>query len=311
MKKQKIGILKQIARNKVLKQISEKEEKIGRKLELKEKRSIRKKVMKELRIRGAILGTVGILGIGGAIALNSQNKVPKLPETTIESEIGNDTGNSKGKRNEYVQSLYYDAVVESGVSLDIAKQVAQEINELETPDEVLEYTKQIYVNEHNETNEEKIDTSDVKIRKSSFDKVFYMDTAQNGDEILRYCSEAEAKEKGIGIDGEQPVISVEIDGKTREKVAYYRGEYVPIYSEYEEVQQYEEGVLVDLAEVLQTGIDRATSMVQEDTWSSIKSEYKQRFINAVARNRQKKQEEIEKTDTPKNTEAQLIDEERE
>ena len=93
MKKRKIGILRQIARNKILKQISEKEEKIGRKLELKEKRSIRKKVMKELRVRGAILGTVGILGIGGAISLNTQNKVPRLTEGTIETEIGNDTEN--------------------------------------------------------------------------------------------------------------------------------------------------------------------------------------------------------------------------
>lgn len=39
MKKQKTGILKQIARKKVLKKISEKENRIGRKLELREKKS--------------------------------------------------------------------------------------------------------------------------------------------------------------------------------------------------------------------------------------------------------------------------------
>lgn len=308
MKKQKTGILKQIARKKVLKEISEKEKRIGRKLEKREKIAIHKKVIKELRVRGAILGTVGILGIGGAIALNSRNNVPELPEGRIETELGEE--NSKSKRDKYLESLQEGIGTEDEISAEILDEIEQEIENLKTPEEVLEYTKQIYVDNYNEQNEEKIETSEVKLRKSSSDKVFYKDKAQNGDEILRFCSESEAKKRGIGIDGDQPIISVEVDGRLSESVAYYWGDYVPVYSENEEVQQYEENSLVDLAEVVQAGIDRATSMVQEETAIGVKEEYKERFVNAVAENRQNKQNQIAKTDTSKNIEKQSIDEER-
>lgn len=310
MKKQKTGILKQIARKKVLKKISEKENRIGRKLELREKKAIRKKVIKELRVRGAILGTVGILGIGGAIALNSRNNVPELPEGRIETELEQETENSKSKRDKYIESLQEGIRTEDEISTEILEKIEQEIENLKTPEEVLEYTKQIYVDNYNEQNEEKIETSDVKIRKNSFNKVFYKDKAQNGDEILRFCSESKAEKMGIGIDGEQPIISVEIRGESREAVAQYMEDYISVYSENEVVQQYEEGSLVDLAEVVQAGIDRSTSMVQEETSIANKEKYKQRFIKAVAENRQNKQKQLAKTDTSKNIEKQSIDEER-
>lgn len=168
-----------------------------------------------------------------------------------------------------------------------------EILDLKTSDAVLNYVKQMYVDEYNKSHEKQISVEDVSFNKSSFDKVFYKDMAENGEEILRYCSEKEAKERGLRIDGNNPVITATIrneGGAISEKVAQTdSGKIVNIYSQDEVVKENKNTTLTGLGNVVLTGINRATSMDQEETSWQTKDQYRLKFTKAVEEYKQGKQ----------------------
>lgn len=324
-------IFKRITRKKAKERINDefksyikKEEKeIGEKLSKEETKSLRKdffetrgrKIIEEearkARGKATVLALVGFLGVGGVggYALGTHDsKIPGITDgrTAIEvdmNEVDKDVKieNVLQKENEDKHSVFVKELRDAALNEEIEyinelkQEVTQEIEQLETPTEVLNYVKQMYVDRYNSINEEQIGIENVNIHKYVTDIVFYEDKAQNGDEILRYCTEKDAKENGIPIDGDLSKISVTVkteNGINRENVAYHDGKFVTLYDKNEEVSADKETISCELGDILLQGIDRSTSMDEENTSREVKEIYKERLIQAVVDYRESRGETV-------------------
>lgn len=298
-KRKNRGLFISLTRTEAKQVIKRKEAKEGRVLNREEKNKIIEKVARKARNKVARYALMGALGIGGAVVAG--NLLGAGQEVKGETQVSTEA-NQKSNREMWIDDIKVDV----DALINEQKQEAQdEIENLQTPEDVLNYIKDIYAEEYNEINNTNISIEDIRFRKNKSDIVIYSDEAINGDSILRYCTEHEARENGIGIDGEKSIISASVknaDISETEQVAQnINGEYQAIFTKNEEVQQNEETVLQDIAEVVLTGIDMSTSMEQRENNSwKINETYKQRFIDAVA---QYKNEQMQETTNAK-TETQ-------
>ena len=305
MGKRKIGPIKRMAKKQINKEIRKQERHERRALDIEEKREIKNNVLKKMRTRAAIFGAVGVLGIG-AFALYNVNKdnIKELGEgTKVETEMENDTN----PRDEFVKGLTVE--IPEGIIDEVKTEVFHEVRELKTSEDILNYTKQIYIDKYNENNNTDYGIEDVKFYKTSADKVFYKD--EQG--ILRYCSASEYKEMGgKGVDGNLPVIEATIsDGEKDivEKVAQQQnGEIVNIYKK-DEIVEDKETTLSQMGKIVLTGIDYSTSIKQENTYESVKQEYQDRFVTAISDYKKGQEAEKENTNTV-NEQIQQEDDER-
>lgn len=294
--KKNIGPLKKMARGAVRKEIDKQERKVNRELTREEKKKVQSHVFKKLRTRAAILASVGLLGIGsGVVGFRLGQKSNEIKGITsgqnieidvseVEKDVNIKTTDEKDARQVFLDNININNYEQK---TDYEMLATNEIENLKTFEDVLNYTKQIYVDEFNKNNEEQISVEDIRLSQNRSDIVFYKDVAENGDEILRYCSEYEAKEMGIGIDGDTPMLTVYIANKdinATERVAQKQnGEIVNLYGKNEEVSEDKETTLEEVGDVLFAGIDRASSMEQEGTSIQNKENYKNKFINKVAK----------------------------
>lgn len=271
----------------------------------------RKAVRKAKGVRLALYALVGSLSFGGGYAthkmltegsgVTQQKNEISIDANKADKDIRIDNMTNEGKL--WLNGLKVN--IEDALDNEqetLRKTVQQEIESLENPEDVLNYVKQIYVEEYNECNNDNINIENVTFGKNKADIVIYSDKAENGDSILRCCSEHDAQEMGIGIDGDKSVISAHIkDGEISqtERVAQNnKGEYQAIYSKSEEVKQNDETVLEDVAAVVLTGIDMATSMEQKENNSfEVNQKYKQRLIDAVVDHKNDQIQEIINGDT--------------
>ena len=301
MGNKKIGPIKRAINKKVRKEIRRTERRKGRELERNEKRAIKKAIINKMRTRATILGAVGLLGITGALGIGAKKEVKQLNQG-IETQIEN----TKNAHDEFAKGLSVEIPEE-----DLEKTEAlQEIENLKTPENVLNYVKQMYIEKYNENNNTEFGIENVKLYKFSENKVFYED--ENG--IQRYCTEKEYEEMGgKGVDGNLPVIEAVIAGGEKnilERVAQQQnGEITNIYNKNEIVEEDKEKTLTQLGEVVLTGINYYTSMQQEETSWGIKNEYKDRFANAIADYKREQKLEQENTNTV-NEQIQQEDDER-
>ena len=267
----------------------------------------------------ALIGALGIVGTGGyTLGENEKSGISGIKEKNgeiqidmneVEKDINIKNIMNQSERNEhqvFVKELQEQSLNENLEYIEaLKKEVTQEIENLKTKEEVLSYTKQMYVDRYNGIHEEPIGVGNVTIRKNSYNKIFYEDHAKNGDIILRQCTESEAQEMGVPIDGVLSEISVVIkkDGELiSESVAYHDGKFVTLYEKDEEVQANRDTILCELGNVVLQGIDRATSMDNEDTSAGIKDLYKGRFIQAVVDYKKYRNEEIkEKVESEQQT----------
>ena len=305
MGNKRIGPMRRIAKKQINKEIRKQERHERRTLDIEEKREIKNNVLKKMRTRAAIFGAVGVLGIG-AFALYNVNKdnIKELGEgTKVETEMENDTN----PRDEFVKGLTVE--IPEGIIDEVKTEVFHEVRELKTPEDILNYTKQIYIDKYNENNNTDYGIEDVKFYKTSADKVFYKD--EQG--ILRYCSASEYKEMGgKGVDGNLPVIEATIsDGEKDivEKVAQQQnGEIVNIYKK-DEIVEDKETTLSQMGKIVLTGIDYSTSIKQENTYESVKQEYQDRFVTAISDYKKGQEAEKENPNTV-NGQIQQEDDER-
>ena len=267
----------------------------------------------------ALVGALGIVGTGGyTLGENEKSGISGIKEKNgeiqidmneVEKDINIKNIMNQSERNEhqvFVKELQEQSLNENLEYIEaLKKEVTQEIENLKTKEEVLSYTKQMYVDRYNGIHEEPIGVGNVTIRKNSYNKIFYEDHAKNGDIILRQCTESEAQEMGVPIDGVLSEISVVIkkDGELiSESVAYHDGKFVTLYEKDEEVQANRDTILCELGNVVLQGIDRVTSMDNEDTSAGIKDLYKGRFIQAVVDYKKYRNEEIkEKVESEQQT----------
>lgn len=263
----------------------------------KQRHKVAKKASRKVKLQLALALISSILiGAGGTKLLNpgvegvKENKneiVVDLDETNKDLKI---EGN---RRQEFLERIAYETIEEQ-----LETSTEQEINKLKTPEEVLEYIKEIYVSEFNKNNKEPITVDDVSFSKNKSDIVIYNDKAKNGDEILRYCSESRAKRNGIRIDGDKSVITA-YNGQKTEKVAWNsNGEAQTVYLYTDQVEKDEKTTLQSVAEVVLAGIAMMDSMEQKNNNSwEVNREYKQRLIDAVKNYKNEQIEEIITGDT--------------
>lgn len=249
----------------------------------KGKRLTRNQKNKIIKRNFVIAGLVAMLGIGGAtLALNSGKEDKQQVETNMD-ELAQEVSSAEQFRNSQKQENY----------LTQDPEVAKEIEELNSQ-EVLEYIKEIYVEQYNEKNNEDITIDNVSLTKKTEHIALYKDEAKNGDTIIRNTSSYKAKEEGIHSLVNSTMILAEInteDGLEKEMMTNYNGEYVTVYNSFEEVEQYVQNALSSVGEVMQTGVDTAISMNQQETSKEVKEDYKEKFISAVSKYKNQKQQE--------------------
>lgn len=308
MGNKRIGPIKRMAKKQINKEIRKQEKLEKRPLDIKEKREIKNNVLKKMRTRAAIFGTVGVLGIGG-IGLMFHNmgkdEVKGLDKGQI---IETDIGESQTAREKFASEL--NVKIPEGMIDEIKTEVLHEVQELQTSDEVLNYVKEMYVEQYNQNNNADISTEDVKFYKTTFDKVFYED--ENG--ILRYCTEKEYQEMGKkGVDGNLPVISATIsngENNIKEEVAQKQnGEIVNIYEKDEVVEQDKETTLTQLGDVVLAGINYSTAIEQDGNSFQTKRNYQDKLVDAIAEYREQQESKKENTNTV-NEQIQQEDDER-
>ncbi len=278
----------------IRKKIQIKEEKLDRKLTKEERhkitKNVKRKVARENLVRGLFMAIGISIGAGGHALLTAGSN-ENTNKNQVESEINLEDQND---RLEFVNSLKVDTVpinIENQLTEEqIRENVEKEINELETPEEILNYVKDIWANEYNTQNNEDITKEQVKFYKERETVNVFRDTATNGDTILR-----EGKEHS-NINTDAGVITAYInktDNNTKQKIINYFGIYQTLYSMDENVEKYEDNLLVDLASIIDCGIDWSVVINQEETEYSVKQIYINRLIDAVTEYESRKTKEIE------------------
>ena len=278
----------------IRKKIQIKEEKLDRKLTKEERhkitKNVKRKVARENLVRGVFMAIGISIGAGGHALLTAGSN-ENTNKNQVESEMNLEDQND---RLEFVNSLKVDTVpinIENQLTEEqIRENVEKEINELETPEEILNYVKDIWANEYNTQNNEDITKEQVKFYKERETVNVFRDTATNGDTILR-----EGKEKS-NISTDAGVITTyinEADKTMKQKIINYFGIYQTLYSMDENVEKYEDNLLVDLASIIDCGIDWSVVINQEETEYSVKQIYINRLIDAVTEYKSEKTNEIE------------------
>lgn len=283
----------------IRKRIQIKEEKLERPLTQDEidriVKSVTRRVRRENTIRAIWLSiglSIGVgAGVGGHALLTSGDEQKQPNRQESESEIDIDKKDDKITfKDGLVVSV--DQLNEMNKQEDqLRKSIEAEIDGLETSQEVLDYIKNIYAEEYNNKNEEDITKEHIKFNKSRADKEIYEDTATNGDSILRYKTVG-----GKNLYNQTGVITVDIEndnGKDKEQITKYNNKYQTIYNSYEEVEKNEDSCLMDVAEIIDTGIDWSVAMKQNENSYEVKQEYKNRLIDAVTKYKTEKTNEIE------------------
>ena len=207
----------------IRKRIQIREERLDRKLTKEEKhkitKSVKRKVARENLVRGVFMAIGISIGAGGHALLTAGNN-EEANRNQVESEINSEEQND---RQEFVDSLKVDTIpinIDNGQELteeQIRENVENEINELETKEEILDYIKDIYANEYNIQNNEDITKEQIKFYKEREKVNVFRDTATNGDTIVR-----EGKEKS-NISTEAGVITAYIkegDKTNKQKINY-------------------------------------------------------------------------------------------
>lgn len=272
-KNKKNPIIGLSTRNEIRRRIEKAEEKAwqeGRELTSKEIRKIEKTVIKKHRrenlIRALFLTMgigIGVVGHAGYDLLTSGNG-----STGVITEIDKD-------KVKPLNPINMSDLIEG----EIREKITKEINNLESPEEILNYVKEIYMKAYNEEYNTNITTENLQIHKSRFDIGITKDAALNGDEILR------GKWGNGKIDTSTGVITARVeDGEKidNQMTFYYDGKYRTVYSSNEEVEKYEDNFLSrEMAEVVSHGINYYVAEKNTGTSNNMKEQYKERLIQAL------------------------------
>lgn len=244
----------------------------------------------------------GSIGFGGGYALNEgSGKIEGVTKT--ENGVNVDTSKIDGevvitnqKTADFINRVRItednEIISEHGTIknemidlYEVRNNIIQEVEPLETKDEILNYVKEEYVEGYNKTHEEKISIENVTFYRSK-DNIVYVDTAINGEKINRVCSEKYAEEHNLkqvtGASG--IIIYIRVNGKVQEIAVGFQGsDFQRGYTEKEEVQEPDkDSVSERIGNLLDAGIEYA--FVGENN----KVDCKMQLINEMAKYREGK-----------------------
>lgn len=281
-----------------IKEINEKREESGRPLLTKtQEKSVARKVVKREK-RKRMLAAIGLTALvsGGTVALlnpGTKGVEQNKNEITVDAEKA---GKNVNVKNLSDREVFIEGIKVSNEDLEkisdttLEDTVIKEVESKETPDDVKNYLKEIFVKEYNDEYKTNITEENVRISRNRDDGTFLIrDKDQNGNKILRKGNENDSKEEKVDISGGLITVTIN-DGNSRiiQKVLNEKN------GKYTSVANYDNKVLEKLEKIMDTGITWEDSMDREGTEENIKQGYKQDFINSII---EYKENEIEKIKT--------------
>lgn len=286
-------IFKRITKNKAKERIndefksyiSKEEKQIGEKLSKEEIRELRKeffetrgrKIIEEearkARRKATVLALVGALGIGGVGGYTLGTRDAKILGITegekgrVEinmDEVKEDVNISNEKENRDKHSIFVDGIKYSPSESDTKdtdeptpeEKIAEEIKGLDSAEEIDAYLANMYIEAYEQqTGDEKLNTSDIRISQNSESYVYVLDDGQivsHGD--LPYETEKQIEADGKSHDEvrrDVKIYSVELTetGETIDEMTTKLERVIP-GENYTNMWNYD-SVLVDMGEIIQ------------------------------------------------------------
>lgn len=146
----------------------------------------------------------------------------------------------------------------------------------ESENKVLDYIKNMYLNDYNQKNNTNYNLDDLKLTKCRDSVFFYRDTAENGDNIVRVKENNEFDLNNPGMT------NAVIDGKLIDSVTNYNNEFVNVYSKDEKVEKSQN--INPIMELMDRGIDYYVAIEEYkkgNTDRSVLNEYNDRFVKSM------------------------------
>lgn len=279
------------------KKIQEKEEDLGRKLTRKERIQLHKKAKRAFIVKSILgIGVAATVVAGGVKALGpgKENKDNQIESTESENEV-------KDFKEKY-------KVSESNMQLN---SIEQEVDNLETKDDVLKFIKDRYIeNYEQQTGDTTLTTKDIEITPSHENYV-YIDES-TGEIITHgenpYETEAELDENGVSYsvdnDGIRTYKVWKLDKENQDNkevmdcMTVENGERVRVIpgESYSEMKDYK-SVLAEMSpeewKVISTALDYHSNFNNDKEIE--KEKFKNRLIEALKAEQEAKQEQTNQT----------------
>lgn len=259
----------------------------------KNKSNSLRKVIKGLL---AALGLSSILNIGEGVALlNSGKDGVEKSKNEITVDVGEAEKDIKiknlGDREVFIEGIKVsNEKLEEINDTTLEDTVVQEVESKKTPNEVLDYLKDIYIQEYNNEYKTNFDRSSVsEIYRTREDNGFFLvkDRDQNGNEIIRYKNEYDSKEDKVDISGGLiKVVVTDENSKIIQEVLNDGN------NNYTGIANYDNKALEKVEKIMDTGITWKDSMDNQQTDSKIKRGYKRNFIKSIVEYKENQIEEI-------------------
>ena len=226
-----------IARMIAKKEITKREQELGRKLSREEKNLIFRELKEKVRNKGLAFLLAGVIGIGGLgagyLALSEGSKVPEVPEQHESGE------NSK---EDWKDSLKVEIGEDEVSYTEEQEWIINEIDNLETKEDVLKWFKNFYLEEYEKvTGDDTTTTSHIKVTLNNQSFVYKLD---NG-EIVTHSFDINETEAAIKADGQNyttqndvDVYRITLDGKTIDSITSFGKKVIP-GENYAEMKDYE------------------------------------------------------------------------
>ncbi len=296
------------------------------------KREVEADLKKSIRRVGLTIAAMGLAAGIGAKASNvltegkykeieiTENGVnidtAKVGDINLKLDEASNTYHSINiSKNDFDESLRIDInnleQIQNAVAQDeiLKESVENEVDNLKTFDDGLNYLKGMYVEKYNQENHTDYKADDIMMRKHTNELL--ESQAQNGDEILRILSSYSPDFVPIVNQVGYLEIKVKQENetiKTLERGTILKDEYKNVYGLNEEVLEDKE--INEIGKVLYTGLNYCIALDHKEE-NSIKTmqKYKERFKSAILEYKQAKIDEIVNSKTAEETSQIENDEE--
>ena len=262
-----------------------------------QEKSVARKVVKREK-RKRMLAAIGLTALvsGGTVALlnpGTKGVEQNKNEITVDAEKA---GKNVNVKNLSDREVFIEGIKVSNEKLEeindttLEDTVVKEVEDKKTPNEVLDYLKDIYIQEYNNEYKTNFDRSNVsEIYRTKEDNGFFLvkDRDQNGNEIIRYKNEYDSKDDKVDISGGLIKVTVtDENSKIIQKVLNDGN------NNYTGIANYDNKALEKVEKIIDTGITWKDSMDNQQTDSKIKRGYKRNFIKSIVEYKENQIEEI-------------------
>ncbi|MCI8411514.1 MAG: hypothetical protein HFJ40_03580 [Clostridia bacterium] len=280
---------------------------------------ISKKIMGKKALAGALVSFGMAIGIIGTNQYNQtkNNGIDKHKNAiTIDaSKLGINEINVKNKKYRDTDFINEIKVTVDGKKLDIVKDVQEEnvkeatireINKLKTEEQVINYIKEIYSEEYNKINNDKIGKNDITLYRDPYMVRLDEDIAKNGDKILRIAEGHKVENNRYNFP--KGVIRVQINtnrGIITENMVEKDGKYFTVYDMNQKVKKYKENIATRIGGILDYGILVADSKEKnilikdeddEKSYNRLVLSYENKLIDEVCKRKNSQIRELQGID---------------